>query len=100
MFQSARYKTPGIDEAIPPELQLVLWSLIDARVKQKARMDYLQVFELSSRHESSVQVIVHRQEQPPYRNEWEIKCSSPVHGVIVWVIDAGEYATMLLPNEY
>jgi hypothetical protein len=101
--KNARYKTLGIDEAIGPELQRMLWNLIDMRLKQKAPLDYLQVFELHSQRfaGSRIQQIVHRQEQPPYRKIWQWECrSKQVHGVTVWVMDSGEYCTMLLPTEY
>lgn len=99
----ARYKTRSVDEAIGPELQLMLWNLIDTRLKEKAKLDYLQVFELSAGQLSGthVQRIAHRQEQPPYRKEWQMECRwKPVHGVTIWIIDSGDYCTMMLPSDY
>ena len=45
MFRSPRYMTKGIDEDIPFELQMFIWSCINALPEES---DYLQVFELSA----------------------------------------------------
>ena len=59
--------------------------------------DYLQIFELSATSEG--QIIVHKQEQPPYRKEYLIPCEKPLSAKI-FAIDDGEYATMLFAEEY
>lgn len=101
--RAARYVTSGINRIIEPSLQQLLWQLIDLRLKQKSKMDYLQVFELSTHRFAGLttQQIVHRQEQPPFKKVWQKDfVKRPVHGITVWVIDSGSYCTMLLPNKY
>lgn len=89
-----RYMTRGISEGVPLEIQMILWGMVDALRKAK-KLDYLQIFELETTGNQEegtlVQVITHSQEQPKY-------------GVIVtgkiYIIDDGEYATMLWADEY
>jgi hypothetical protein len=101
MFESnkPRYMTSAIANELDEEIQKILWSIIEQRRKKNEEMDYLQVFELCK--ENAKQKIVNRQEQPPYTNsiQLELKESQPIQKTI-WVIDSGEYSTMLFPNEY
>ena len=97
MFQNQRYRTRGIAYDLPPILQTVLWQLVDEMdVSEK---DYLQVFKLSEN--GSEQVILHEQEQPPYKKEHHIKlCDTPFFVGKIYVIDDGEHTTMLKASEY
>ncbi|MBP1560401.1 MAG: hypothetical protein J6C96_04060 [Oscillospiraceae bacterium] len=67
MFDSQRYLTRGVQTEIPFELQLFMWSLIDKLPEPK---DYLQVFRLSVC--DNVQHIIHEQEEPQYRKEYQL----------------------------
>ena len=93
MFRN-RYITRGISLEIPLELQLFLWDCIDKLSDPK---DYLQVFRLSDFN--GKQRIVHHQEVPEYKKEYLLKVSETVNTKI-FVIDDGEYCTMLLSEEY
>jgi hypothetical protein len=95
MFDGKKYLTRGVDRAIPLEVQIFMWQCID---NLKVEKDYLQVFDLSV--ENGMQRVVHKQEVPEYRNSYTLSVSRLVHDVRVFVIDDGEYSTMLLAEEY
>ena len=94
MFDNEHYLTCGIEAAIPPITQLLLWQMIDLLPTEP---DYLQVFELSD-HEG-VQKILHKQERPEYEAEAVLIGPEPVSAKI-FVIDDGDHSTMLLADEY
>ena len=100
MFNNARYITRGIKSDIPIELQLFMWSCIDA-LKGELELDYLQVFELRKvkEKELDIQMIEHRQEVPKYSTQYWLFRSEIVE-VKIFVIDDGDHSTMLLANEY
>ncbi|HGO9425626.1 TPA: DUF960 family protein [Bacillus cereus] len=95
----SRFATKAVQNIIPLELQRFLWLIIECRKAAGDRLDYLQVFELRSDHEH--QLVCNTQESPPVQLEYKFKLNSK--GVIncnVWLVDSGEYATMLLPSDY
>ncbi len=94
MFSMKRYVTARISDEVPFMLQLFMWACIDMLGDEA---DYLQVFDLTATPEG--QRIVHIQEQPEYRAEYLMKCDKPLSAKI-FVIDDGEYATMLFAEEY
>ena len=96
MFTGKRYITVGVHRSIPLPLQEFMWELIDGMTVEK---DYLQVFELTVR--KGKQEIEHRQEQPPYSKRYVLKrrIAKPITEKI-FVIDSGDYCTMLLASEY
>ena len=94
MFQNARYLTCGVNAEIPPEVQLFLWNCIDQLPPDR---DYLQVFELSEM--AGMQQIIHHSEQPEHRMVYALPCDHPITAK-VYVIDSGDYSTMLLASEY
>lgn len=96
MFNKDRYVTTGVCSILSQELQIILWSMIENLQEPK---DYLQVFELIQVTQDKVK-IVHRQEEPEYKNEICLQYSLKTKHVKIFVIDDGEYATMLLANEY
>lgn len=99
MFVNNRYLTRGIDEQVPIELQIMLWSMVDNMpVEEK---DYLQVFELSSREKNGVKIqhIHHFQEQPEYSETAELIFPVPITDKI-YIIDDGDHSTMLFASEY
>ncbi|EMF0313978.1 DUF960 domain-containing protein [Enterococcus hirae] len=102
MFQNKgqRYVTKGVMDSLPVELQTLCWNLIDQNVQKQFPLDYLQIFEFST--EKGNQKLVHRQEEPEARKEYLISPKLRLKSVSqkIWVIDSGEYQTMLLPEEY
>ena len=101
MFGTKRYATKGVANEIALDIQLVLWSLIDAR-KKTGKIDYLQIFELTieNRNGIKVQKIIHRQEVPPIKDEYMVNIAEPIDTKI-WVIDSdSQYCTMMYPFEY
>ena len=99
---SQRYATRGIVNKIDILLQMYLWQLIEKRKQENEEIDYLQIFELSVEKEAgkSVQKILHRQEEPEYKCEHYLNSISEPITCKIWVIDSGEYWTMLFPEEY
>ncbi|MGM9551721.1 MAG: DUF960 domain-containing protein [Clostridia bacterium] len=95
MFDNKRFITRGIDENIPPLLQMLLWQLIDEMPVDSK--DYLQVFSLSE--EEGKQVVVHEQEEPEYRREHKFDVGEVIEGK-VFVIDDETHSTMLMNYEY
>ena len=88
--------TSNAQNRIPPLLQLFLWNLFDEMdVKSK---DYLQVFRLSV-SDDGTQHIIHEQEEPEYRKEYDIQVDTPINAK-VYVIDDNDHSTMLLAEEY
>lgn len=101
--KQARYKTRGIEEAIPDRLQDALWAIIDRDLTEGKELDYLQVFELSVAPANGrpVQQVRQLQEQSKRSKLHLIPIiHSTVSGTTVWIIDSGTYCTMLLPEEY
>lgn len=101
-FNSQRYVTRGVNETVSPELQLTLWALVNEQVRSGLEMDYLQVFDLSigDIHGRKVQKVVHRQEQSVRSKVTLLPGIRKPVTMTVWIIDSGDYATMLLPSEY
>ena len=96
-----RYVTRGVNEEIDIRLQLIMWSMIDKlKDKENIEVDYLQVFKI--RKEGNKIVINQSQEVPEYSYTYEIELEDiQINEVIkVYVIDSGEYSTMLFPHEY
>ena len=92
-----RYITSGVYEQIPQELQLFCWQCYE-RVKAAGEYDYLQVFELKQIGEH-IQQVEHRQEVPEYNQVYQLRVINPIDQKI-FIIEEGEYVTMLLAKEY
>src|SRR5690554_976815 len=103
MFGSNLYITKGINQELPMELTIFLWSRIDAlKLESDGDMDYLQVFELKEITDPEVkanQLVIHRTEEPEYLRTHAITVAEPITEM-VYVIDSGDYSTMLLAREY
>ena len=96
-----RYVTRGLNEEVDIRLQLIMWSMIDKlKDEGNVELDYLQVFRI--RKDSNKVVINQSQEVPEYLCTYEIEIEDiQIEGEIkVYVIDSGEYSTMLFPSEY
>nr|WP_304358549.1 DUF960 family protein [Clostridium paraputrificum] len=101
MFKNNRYVTRGVNEEIDIRLQLIMWSMIDKLNDEgNVELDYLQVFKI--RKEENKIVINQSQEVPEYSCTYEIELEDIQidDEIKVYVIDSGEYSTMLFPSEY
>jgi len=94
MFNNQRYLTKGVQTEIPIELQLFMWGCIDRMSEPK---DYLQMFTFEA--VGILQHITHKSEQPEYCMNYFIPYDKPITAK-VYVIDDGDYSTMLLVSEY
>ena len=96
-----RYVTRGVNEEVDIRLQFTIWSMIDKlKDKGNVELDYLQVFKI--RKERNKIVINQSQEVPKYSctYEMEIEEIQIDDEIKVYVIDSGDYSTMLFPYEY
>lgn len=96
-----RYVTRGVNEEIDVILQLIMWSMIDKlKDEGNVELDYLQVFKL--RKEGKEVIIEQSQEVPEHKVSYTIEIEDVEIGNEnkIYVIDSGEYSTMLLPSEY
>ena len=96
-----RYVTRGVNEEVDVRLQLIMWSMIDKlKDEGNVELDYLQVFRI--RKEGKKIVISQSQEVPEYSCTYEIELEDIQidDEIKVYVIDSGEYSTMLFPSEY
>jgi hypothetical protein len=97
--QENRYVSRQVNEAVPMQLQILLWGMIDL-LKEKKELDYLQIFRLKVKN-NRVQ-IEHEQEVPAYKNQYEFeKLKFPIeHDMKIYVIDSVDYSTMIFAEEY
>ena len=96
-----RYVTRGVNEEVDVRLQLIIWSMIDKlKDEGNVELDYLQVFRI--RKEGKKIVISQSQEVPEYSCTYEIELEDIQidDEIKLYVIDNGEYSTMLFPSEY
>ena len=96
-----RYVTRGVNEEVDVRLQLIMWSMIDKlKDEENVELDYLQVFRI--RKEGKKIVISQSQEVPEYSCTYEIELEDIQidDEIKLYVIDSGEYSTMLFPSEY
>jgi len=96
MFTSEKYMTKGIHSELKQELQILLWGFIENMEIEK---DYLQVFKMRSIDHNSVRII-HKQEIPSYEKEYIISAVQETADMNIFVIDSGEYCTMMFAHEY
>lgn len=103
MFDNSRFMTSSIQERVSLELQYHIWRLIDECKVKGFKMDFLQIFELSTGiiGGQTAQIIIHRQEEPLYRHIHIIaSIERPLKDEKIWVIDNSGYSTMLFPRDY
>ena len=96
-----RYVTRGVNEEVDIRLQLMMWSMLDKlKDEGNVELDYLQVFRI--RKEGNKIVISQSQEVPEYSCTYEIEIEDiQIEDEIkVYVVDSGEYSTMIFPSEY
>ena len=96
-----RYVTKGVQLELPPEMQIILWSMVDENIKKGLPMDYLQIFELKPVYldDIKMQEISHKQEQPRRTNTFAFETDNPISAKI-FIIDSIEYSTMMFNYEY
>lgn len=104
MFENKnnRYITRGVNSTLSIQLQLLLWNLIDTLEQDKnIKLDHLQIFKFKriTDNEKCNIVITHSQEVPPYEKKYMFHIDNSID-MKVYVIDDGEYTTMLLAEEY
>lgn len=99
MFEGKKFITRGVQDKIPPYLQLMLWYMVEIMVADTKNP--FQTFELSEATGNGrvQQKICHSQECPDYKKEYHISAKSAVNAK-VYIIDDGEHCTMLLSEEY
>lgn len=100
LFNGPKYITRGIQDEIGLDIQQLIWKMIESKRKLTV-LDYLQIFNLCTiPQENGIrQLIIHRQEEPPFNYQIFFNVSKPVNAKI-YVIDDIEHVTMLLANEY
>lgn len=97
-FKNNKYITKGIQTALPFEIQLLLWNMID--VMNVTKKDYLQVFKFKIIDKANQIVqIEHSQEKPKYKKYIEIKFNLDTD-ITIFCIDDISHSTMLLTEEY
>jgi len=95
MFTNSRYLTKGINDELPLNLQILIWSMIDTLIIEK---DYLQVFNIKVIRGNLLE-ITHIQEQLFYKHT--IQAVGEIErDMKIFVIDDGEQSTMLFAEEY
>ncbi len=95
MFQNQRYLTRGVQDTIPPELQLLMWDALEAVPEPKDYFQVIRIFVLNG-----IQCIEHDQEQPPFKREYLLPTVEKITTAKVYIIDDGDHSTMLLAEEY
>ena len=96
-----RYVTRGINEEVDIRIQMIIWSMIDKlKGEGNVELDYLQIFKI--RKEGKKVIIEQSQEAPENKETYTIEIEDVEIGNEnkIYVIDSGEYSTMLLPSEY
>lgn len=95
MFTKERYLTREVADRVPIGIQLLMWDLVE---KLEER-DYLQIFELIPKYSEIVE-IVHKQEIPEVTSIYKIKNNEIKNKMKLYIIDNGEYSTMMFSHEY
>lgn len=97
--QENRYVSRQVNENVPTQLQILLWSMIDS-LKGKKELDYLQIFRLKVK--GNKVLIEHEQEVPQYREQYEVDGEkfSIKQDMKIYVIDSVDYITMIFAEEY
>lgn len=96
-----RYVTRGINEDVDIRIQLIMWGMVDKLNKEgNIELDYLQVFKI--RKQGNKVIVEQSQEVPEYSSKYEIDLEGVEldREIKVYIIDSGEYSTMLYSKEY
>ena len=92
--QENRYVSRQVNESVPLQLQILLWSMIDS-LKEKKELDYLQIFRLKVKDN---RVLIEHEQEPIYKGQYKVeKIMFPIeHDMKIYVIDS----TMIFAEEY
>ena len=96
-----RYVSRKVNDEVDIRIQMIIWSMIDKfKDEGDVELDYLQIFKI--RKEGKKIVINQSQEVPEYSCTYEIEVEDIQidDEIKIYVIDSGEYSTMLFPSEY
>lgn len=96
MFSNERYITREVSDRVPVEIQILMWNLVEEIEGEK---DYLQVFEVIPNGSEFVE-ITHKQEIPEFTCNYIIKNVGIKTKMKLYIIDNGEYSTMMFSHEY
>lgn len=95
MFTNERYLTREVADRVLIDIQLLMWNLVE-QIEEK---DYLQVFELTPKGNGVVEII-HKQEIPEVTSIYKIENNEIKNKMKLYIIDNGEYSTMMFSHEY
>ena len=102
-FNNDMYCTRGVHEHIPPQIVIMLKSIIEStRVKMLGNLDYLQIFNIENVG-NKVLKISHLQEKPEHSQVYYIEDVECKNCKLYWIsdeVDGKEYSTLLLAEEY
>ncbi len=96
MFSNERYITREVSDRVPVEIQILMWNLVEEIEGEK---DYLQVFEVIPNGSEFVE-ITHKQEIPETTSNYIVKNVGIETEMKLYIIDNGEYSTMMFSHEY
>ncbi|MCI9978119.1 hypothetical protein JY742_18485 [Clostridioides difficile] len=96
MFSNERYLTREVADRVPLEIQILMWNLVEEIEGEK---DYLQVFEVIPNGREFVEII-HKQEIPETTSNYIIKNIGIETKMKLYIIDNGQYSTMMFSHEY
>lgn len=96
MFSKQIYLTREVSEKVPVEIQLLMLNMIE---ELKVKKDYLQVFQLKEQCQQMLE-IKHKQEIPEFTQTILIKNIGVKNEMKIYVIDSGDYNTMMFSHEY
>ena len=96
MFSNKRYLTREVANRVPVEIQILMWNLVE---EIKVKKDYLQVFEVIPNGSEFVEII-HKQEIPEFTFSYIIKNVGIETKMKLYIIDNGQYSTMMFSHEY
>lgn len=99
-----RYSTNTVATEVDLDIQMILWSMIDAWKSQGKELDYLQVFDLSLECTFGRMFlkIEHHQEVPELKEVAYFRVYQPINTTI-WIVNNGDdegNAVMMYPSEY
>lgn len=96
-FRNLRYVTRGINARLGFHEQNLFWKFVD---ELSIEQDYLQVFKLDCKEEGTK--ILHKQEEPYYAKEYNLRTCFLDRETeeTIFIIDNGEYSTMMFAHEY
>lgn len=106
-FTNQIYTTANFYNSVPHEIAPLLKKVIEiSRLELNDKLDYLQVFELTTIGEGDLKILVikHRQEEPGYSRVFYFPGFECTDCKIFWISDedeeGNEYSTLMLSEDY